>query len=215
MLASAWRGTSASGYGNTAQAQREEFDQLITTLNDIVEKGSTHMRSVANLDNGIRRYRAMSEILYNFGQNFTSLEDVSGHVQTIQGIRGDIATIFNTLATVYEGEGSIALNQAQVKVSEMMDEALNNVANTQEQAMDQQARHAGDGPGERLVLLMSCEGPGLVAGSSPGFTPSIQGSSPWPRPLQPNRTSSGRRPFTRALSTPPTGGEGDGFIQVR
>jgi hypothetical protein len=81
----------------------------------------------------------MSEILYNFGQNFASLDDVSGHVQTIQAIRGDIATIFNTLATVYEGEGSIALNQAQVKVSEMMDEALNNVANTQEQARDQQA----------------------------------------------------------------------------
>jgi WXG100 family type VII secretion target len=52
MLASAWRGTSASGYGNTAQQQREEFDQLIMTLNDIVEKGSTHMRSIANLDNG-------------------------------------------------------------------------------------------------------------------------------------------------------------------
>jgi uncharacterized protein YukE len=81
----------------------------------------------------------MSEIHYNFGQNFTSLEDVSSNVQTIQGIRGDIATIFNTLATVYEGEGSIALNQAQIKVSEMMDEALNNVANTQGQAMDQQA----------------------------------------------------------------------------
>jgi hypothetical protein len=81
----------------------------------------------------------MSEILYNFGQNFTSLEDVSSNVQTIQGIRADIATIFNTLATVYEGEGSVALNQAQIKVSEMMDEALNNVANTQGQAMDQQA----------------------------------------------------------------------------
>lgn len=52
MLASAWRGSSASTYGSTAQGQREEFDQLIATLNDVVEKGSTHMRSVANLDNG-------------------------------------------------------------------------------------------------------------------------------------------------------------------
>lgn len=51
MLASAWRGSSASTYNTTAQGQREEFDQLIATLNDIVEKGSTHMRSVANLDN--------------------------------------------------------------------------------------------------------------------------------------------------------------------
>lgn len=52
MLSSAWRGQSASTYGNTSQQQREEFDQLIATLNDIVEKGSEHMRSVANLDNG-------------------------------------------------------------------------------------------------------------------------------------------------------------------
>ena len=51
MLASAWRGTYASGYGNTAQQQREEFDDLIAALNNIVEKGSTHMRSIAHLDN--------------------------------------------------------------------------------------------------------------------------------------------------------------------
>jgi hypothetical protein len=81
----------------------------------------------------------MSEILYNFAQNNASLEDVSGAVQAIQDVRADIANIFNTLATVYEGEGSVALNQAHVKVSEMMDEALNNVARTQQQAMDQQA----------------------------------------------------------------------------
>ena len=81
----------------------------------------------------------MNEILYNFGQNFTSLEDVGGNVQAIQSVRADIATIFNTLATVYEGEGSTALNQAHIKVSGMMDEALNNVANTQQQAMDQQS----------------------------------------------------------------------------
>lgn len=52
MLASAWHGGSATTYRNTSAQQREEFDQLIMTLNDIVEKGSEHMRSVANADNG-------------------------------------------------------------------------------------------------------------------------------------------------------------------
>ena len=52
MLASAWRGDSASTYGNPSQQQREEFDQLIATLNDIVEKGSEHMRSVSSMDAG-------------------------------------------------------------------------------------------------------------------------------------------------------------------
>ena len=81
----------------------------------------------------------MNEILYNFAQNNASLSDVGGHVQAIQAVRGDIDSIFNTLATVYEGEGAMALNQAHIKVSGMMDEALNNVGRTQQQAMDQQA----------------------------------------------------------------------------
>lgn len=50
MLSSAWHGDSASTYGNTSQQQREDFDQLIATLDNIVEKGSEHMRSVANAD---------------------------------------------------------------------------------------------------------------------------------------------------------------------
>jgi uncharacterized protein YukE len=81
----------------------------------------------------------MSEILYNFAQNNASLEDVSGNIRAIQDVRADIDSIFNTLASVYEGEGAVALNQAHIKVSGMMDEALNNVANTQQQAMDQQS----------------------------------------------------------------------------
>lgn len=81
----------------------------------------------------------MSEILYNFAQNNASLEDVSGNINAIQEVRGDIDTIFNTLASVYEGEGAVALNAAHIKVSQMMDEALNNVAHTQQQALDQQS----------------------------------------------------------------------------
>jgi uncharacterized protein YukE len=81
----------------------------------------------------------MTEILYNFAQNNSSLEDVNGNIQAIQEVRGDIDGIFNTLATVYEGEGAVALNQAHLRVSQMMDEALNNVANTQQQALDQQS----------------------------------------------------------------------------
>ena len=81
----------------------------------------------------------MSEILYNFGQNNASLEDVNSQLQAIQEVRSDIESIFNTLASVYEGEGSAALNQAHIKVSTMLDEALNTAANTQQQALDQQA----------------------------------------------------------------------------
>ncbi|MHA3023901.1 hypothetical protein ACXPWS_26970 [Mycobacterium sp. BMJ-28] len=50
MLSASWHGDSAGSYGRVSQGQREEFDQIISTLNNIVEKGSEHMRSVANLD---------------------------------------------------------------------------------------------------------------------------------------------------------------------
>jgi uncharacterized protein YukE len=79
------------------------------------------------------------EILYNFGSNNASLDDINSRIHDIQEVRGDINSIFNTLATVYEGEGAQALHQAQLKVGAMLDEALNNTANTQKQALDQQA----------------------------------------------------------------------------
>lgn len=50
MLRANWHGDAALGYERVSQAQREEYDQIIASLNNIVEKGSEHMRSVANLD---------------------------------------------------------------------------------------------------------------------------------------------------------------------
>jgi uncharacterized protein YukE len=80
----------------------------------------------------------MSEILYNFGANNASLDDINGHINAIREVSGDIDSIFNTLASVYEGEGATALNAAHQKVSAMLDEHLNNTATTQSQALDQQ-----------------------------------------------------------------------------
>jgi uncharacterized protein YukE len=52
MLAASWQGSSASTYQQTSQAQHEEFDALIRSLDATVEKGSEHLRAVANMDNG-------------------------------------------------------------------------------------------------------------------------------------------------------------------
>jgi hypothetical protein len=73
-------------------------------------------------------------ILYNFGANNSSLDDING----IQEVRGDIDNLFNTLAAVYTGQGADGLTQARIKVSQMLDEALNTTAHTQQQALDQQ-----------------------------------------------------------------------------
>jgi WXG100 family type VII secretion target len=52
MLSSAWQGGSATKYGSTSSQQHEDFTQIINALNSVVETGSAHMRSIANMDNG-------------------------------------------------------------------------------------------------------------------------------------------------------------------
>lgn len=80
----------------------------------------------------------MSDILYNFAANNSSLDDVNSNLSAIQEARSDIDNVFNVLATVYEGDGANAMNQAHQKVSAMLDDALNDAANTQKFAQDQQ-----------------------------------------------------------------------------
>jgi uncharacterized protein YukE len=80
----------------------------------------------------------MSDILYNFGSNASSLDDVNSHLGSIQEARSDIDQVFTILGTVYEGDGATAMHQAQQKVSAMLDDALNDASNTQKQAQDQQ-----------------------------------------------------------------------------
>jgi hypothetical protein len=81
----------------------------------------------------------MSEIHYNFDPNNETLNGVNGNVDSIQGLRNDIHDIFNTLTDVYDGQGAQALQAAHAKVSGMLEEALNNMHNTQRRALDQQA----------------------------------------------------------------------------
>ena len=81
----------------------------------------------------------MSEILYNFGANNASLSDISSLVNGIQGIRSDINNLFSVLGTVYEGAGATALQQAHTNIDTMLDEMLQNMTITQQQAQDQQA----------------------------------------------------------------------------
>jgi hypothetical protein len=80
----------------------------------------------------------MSEILYNFGANNSSLDDINGHISAIHEVRADIDNVFGLLATVYEGEGAAALGQAHQKFSAMLEDALNDSTNTQKFAQDQQ-----------------------------------------------------------------------------
>ena len=61
----------------------------------------------------------MSEILYNFTANNSSLDDISGNIiGHSTKSEADIDNVFNILATVYTGEGATALEQAHQKFSD-------------------------------------------------------------------------------------------------
>jgi WXG100 family type VII secretion target len=48
MLSSGWQGNSATTYGSTSDSQNDAFQQIIQTLNHVVETGSNHMRNVSS-----------------------------------------------------------------------------------------------------------------------------------------------------------------------
>ena len=52
MVNQTWKGDSATRYSSTSDQQHEDFTQIINALNSVVETGSAHMRSIANMDNG-------------------------------------------------------------------------------------------------------------------------------------------------------------------
>lgn len=80
----------------------------------------------------------MTEINYDFGANASSLDDVNARIQDIHDVRSDIASLFQTLASVYEGDGAQALQAAHQRIDSMLEESLNNTTNTQHQAQLQQ-----------------------------------------------------------------------------
>jgi hypothetical protein len=80
----------------------------------------------------------MTEINYNFAQNFTSIGNVTDHLNAVQEVRNDIDSMFKTLSSVYDGAGQAALQDAHIKVSNMIDEALHNMLSTQRAAEESQ-----------------------------------------------------------------------------
>ena len=81
----------------------------------------------------------MSEILYNFGANNASIDQVNSNLNSVQEVRSDITNLFNVLGTVYEGAGASALQQAHQSLDTQLDDLLQNMSVTQQQAADQQA----------------------------------------------------------------------------
>jgi uncharacterized protein YukE len=51
MLNANWTGHSATTYGHTTSSQNDDMNTVIKNLNDLVEKATTHIKSVTTADN--------------------------------------------------------------------------------------------------------------------------------------------------------------------
>lgn len=80
----------------------------------------------------------MGTIAYNFEANRESLEFINSHLNEINVIRTDIATMFTKIAEVYQGSGQEGLSEAERHVGHMLDECLEVTANLQKMANEQQ-----------------------------------------------------------------------------
>jgi uncharacterized protein YukE len=80
----------------------------------------------------------MTEINYNFGANNSTLDDVTSLIGGIQEVQQDISNLFNVLYTVYEGAGATALQHAQNSLNGMLEDVLQNMTITGQQASEQQ-----------------------------------------------------------------------------
>jgi hypothetical protein len=80
----------------------------------------------------------MSEILYNFEANNGHIEDMSGHLNSIEGIRTDIAHLFNTLLSYYDSDSGQDLTARARQIDQELEGHVNEAKGTQTGASDQQ-----------------------------------------------------------------------------
>ena len=78
-------------------------------------------------------------IHYNYGANYDALDGIKAALNDAEALRGDVQTVFNALADVYQGEAAIALQAAHQQVSLQLDQLILDMRATQMQAVDRQA----------------------------------------------------------------------------
>jgi hypothetical protein len=77
-------------------------------------------------------------ILYNFGANNGSLDDIAGHMAGIDSAKSDIAHVFGLLGQVYEGEGAQAMKDHHDVLQGQLEDHMTERRQTHKGASDQQ-----------------------------------------------------------------------------
>ncbi|MCV7067866.1 hypothetical protein [Mycolicibacterium houstonense] len=72
----------------------------------------------------------MSSINYQYGANYSSLDDIQGTTNNAQAMREEVSQVFAALQGVYEGEAAATLHSKQIQILEQMDAILNEITQT-------------------------------------------------------------------------------------
>ena len=73
----------------------------------------------------------MSDVIrYDYGSNYASLDDIQGATNDAQALRDEVHKVFSALSGVYEGEAAAMLQQRHIEISQAMDAALAEIAQT-------------------------------------------------------------------------------------
>ena len=81
----------------------------------------------------------MSDMIhYNFSTNHQHLGDIDTHISGIHHAKDEINSLFKVLKGIYTGEGATAMQDAHNNIDSMLDDVLQDMAITQQQAQEQQ-----------------------------------------------------------------------------
>jgi uncharacterized protein YukE len=69
-------------------------------------------------------------IRYDYGSNYSSLDDIQGRTNDAQALRDEVNKVFTALQGVYEGQAAGTLQQKHIEISSMMDNILNEITQT-------------------------------------------------------------------------------------
>lgn len=80
----------------------------------------------------------MTDIQYNFANNFSSLDEVSNGLNQIAEAQNDVAQVFNKLNAVFDGQTAEAFNALHAKINSQFTDLDGQMRHTTSQAVDQQ-----------------------------------------------------------------------------
>ena len=85
----------------------------------------------------------MSDIQYNFANNYSSLDDIKGGINQVAEAQNDVQNVFNMLNEVFNGDTAAAFNAKGTQINTKFEDLHAKMQQTTSQAVDHQGLMQG------------------------------------------------------------------------